>query len=485
MGFLHRIFGGKIFGQDIDKVFAYATPRVAKIQDANLGILRLLLMLLIFLYIVIFQIWYQGKHFQVHGVTGTYRLQLQEPTVGHCNPMVIGCQSNFTSMGLLPYCLQNTDVKGDVPKVRRDCAYFDATELFTTLESGHLLPTKMSTFKQVPGCHPSAENDWACQRKYDFEAPEGKPLVSGKKAPPKSDVFMADIEHFTLLIDHAYHRDGGGMAQDDYQMQGYFKDCKSPKAGKRDCTRRPVVCVHSECQSWMVTPDEAEAVPPQTLLLNQLWSEPGSEQISAPRAFMRGSLLNTAGPGMPPNPKKPLKLRSPLNDFRIVSIKSGDVLSVRNLLDLAGIASLDEVRFKETYRSEGMTLVVHIHYSNLGHWRLWGPKDPPEYTIDVSLRPTFGFQYRTVSQRASAEGQERVLYNFNGICIRVEQTGELAMFDITQLLMILTTSLGLLAVSNTLTDFLALSVLPKKEDYALEKYRWSKDYHEDPADGGS
>lgn len=470
MGWLRSILGEKLFGQDVDKVFAYSTPRVAKIQDANLGILRMTLMMLIFLYIVIFQILYEGKHFQVHGVTGTYRLQLQEPTMGHCNPMVIGCQSNFSSIGSLPYCLQNADAKGDLPKVRRECAYFDATELFTTLESGHLLPTKMSTYKQVPGCSPSAENNWACTRKYDFEATEGKPLVPGKKAVPANDVFMADIEHFTLLIDHAYHRDGGGMAQDDFQMQGYFKDCKSPESGKRDCTVKPIVCVHSDCKSWMVTPDDG--VHQNTLLLNQL----DAEVDSAPPAFKRGSLLNTAGA----NERKAFRLnRGPLHDYRMVSIKSGDVLSVKSLLDLAGIQSLDDERYKGTYRSQGLTLVVHVHYSNLGHWRLFSPKDPPDYTIEVSLRPTFEFQYRTVSQRASPEGHERILYNFNGMSIQVEQTGELAMFDITQLLLILTTSLGLLAVSNTMTDFLAFSVLPKKEEYALEKYRWSKDFHPD------
>jgi hypothetical protein len=273
MGWIHKVFGEKFLGQDTDKVFAYSTPRVTKIQDANLGLLRMVLMLLIFLYIVIFQIWYQGKHFQVHGVTGTYRMQLQEPTVGHCNPMVIGCNSNFTTLGNLPYCTQNTNVKGDAPKIRHDCAYFDASELWTTLESGHLLPTKMSTYKQVPGCSPSAENNWACRRKFDFQGSEGKALVDGKKAVPASDVFMADIEHFTLLIDHSYHRDGGGMAQDDFEMQGYFKDCKSHETGKRDCTLKPIVCVHSHCKDFMVTPGDADAEASSALLLNQMGAE--------------------------------------------------------------------------------------------------------------------------------------------------------------------------------------------------------------------
>lgn len=467
MGWIHRLLGETIFGTDTDKFFAYATPRVSKIQDANLGLLKMLLMFLIFVYIVIFQILYQGKHFQVHGLTGTYRLQLQEPTVGHCNPMVYGCENNFSSISNLPYCLQNTNPSGGTPKVRRDCAYFDANEMFTTLESGHLLPTKMAMYKQSPACSPSAENNWACKRKYDFEAIDGKSLVPGKKAPPEKDLFIADIEHFTLLIDHAYHRDGGGMAQDDFQMQGYFKDCKSPEAGKRDCTNRPIICVHDGCKSFMVTPENTEVVPKETMLLNQL----------APPAFMRSSLMHHNSVSMNANKKR----RGVLHDYRVVSIKSGDVMSVRNLLDLAGISSLDDTRFEETYRSLGMTLVVHIHYSNLGHWRLLTPKDPPEYTIDVSLRPTFEFQYRTVDQRASPEGRERTVYNFNGICIKVEQTGELAMFDLTQLILILTTSLGLMAVSNTMTDFLALSVLPKKEQYSLEKYKWSKDFHPDPS----
>lgn len=473
MGFLHRIFGEKLFGTDIDRLFAYATPRVAKIQDANLGFLRLFLMLLIFLYIVIFQILYQGKHFQVHGVTGTYRLQLQEPTKKYCNPMVVGCESNYQSIPSLPYCLQNAGAKGDLPKVRQDCAYFDAPDLFTEINGGHLIPTKMAMYKQVSGCTPSEENQWSCKRKYTFAAGEGK---SGQKATAEQNLFVADVEHFTLLIDHAYHRDGGGSTHDDFMMQGYFKDCKSATSGKRDCTRRPIVCVHDQCKDYMVTPDDAEAVPKDAMLLNQLGVE------LAPPDFMTGSLLHTSGAMRigAHKKKKPSGLsKTHEGDFRVVSIKMGDVLSIKNLLDLAGINSLDESRFKGTYRSQGMTLVVHIHYSNLAHWRLWAAKDPPEYDIEVSLRPTYEFQYRTANpQLPVAEGHDRTLYNFNGICIRVEQTGELAAFDFTQLLLILTTSLGLLAISNTLTDFLALSVLPKKEQYALEKYHWSKDFHD-------
>lgn len=391
----------------------------------------------------------------------------------YCNPMVVGCESNYTSATELPYCSQNANAKAEI---RRDCAYFDAPELLIGLSSGHFLPTKLSMFKQTPSCKPSAKNKWSCPRKYAFD---GKSLAAGKKAPPEKDVFVADIEHFTLLIDHAYHRDGGGMSNDDFMMQGYFKDCRGIKKGERECVRRPIVCVHDKCQDYMVTPDEAEPVPEEAMLLTQTSPRTLKHLNSshlAPPAFMRGSLLHSSG-AMKIGGGKPKHSPNALHDFEVVSIQHGDVLSVNNLIDLAGIESLDEPRFKGTYRTMGMTLMVHIHYSNLAHWHLYAPPNPPTYEIDVSVRPTYEFQYRTISPGlASPDGNDRTLYNFNGISIQVEQTGELAIFDVTTLIVILTTSLGLLAVAGTLTDFLAFSVLPEKEEYAKEKYKYSKDF---------
>jgi hypothetical protein len=60
--------------------------------------------------------------------------------------------------------------------------------------------------------------------------------------------------------------------------------------------------------------------------------------------------------------------------------------------------------------------------------------------------------------------------NEHGIRIFVLQTGSLAMFSLAQLLIAVTSSLTLLAVSGTLVDTLAIYVLPEKSFYSGFKY---------------
>jgi len=58
-----------------------------------------------------------------------------------------------------------------------------------------------------------------------------------------------------------------------------------------------------------------------------------------------------------------------------------------------------------------------------------------------------------------------VTNNIHGMKINVLQTGELGTFDITTLVIQLTTSLALLKLTTTIVDLLAVRVLPHKEQY--------------------
>ena len=56
------------------------------------------------------------------------------------------------------------------------------------------------------------------------------------------------------------------------------------------------------------------------------------------------------------------------------------------------------------------------------------------------------------------------------------QTGSLAVFDFQALLLVLTTSLALLAIATTIVDNLAVNVLPLKKLYAASKYDETEDF---------
>lgn len=62
-----------------------------------------------------------------------------------------------------------------------------------------------------------------------------------------------------------------------------------------------------------------------------------------------------------------------------------------------------------------------------------------------------------------------MVLNRHGIQIVVKQTGNIGRFLFAQLLTVLVTSLGLLAVSSTLVNFTAFSVLPLR--YVYRQYR--------------
>lgn len=63
----------------------------------------------------------------------------------------------------------------------------------------------------------------------------------------------------------------------------------------------------------------------------------------------------------------------------------------------------------------------------------------------------------------------RTVYDRHGIQIVVQQSGNIGRFNFAQMLTVLVTSLGLLAVSSTMVNFTAFSLLPMR--YIYRQYR--------------
>lgn len=164
-------------------------------------------------------------------------------------------------------------------------------------------------------------------------------------------------------------------------------------------------------------------------------------------------------------------------EMPVAAARYGDVMKVSHLLRMAGMDLDDRRSGKSSLRSRGGVVVVHVHYTNRDHWMLWPNADvPPRYTIEVSSRPSYNFRRRELEDHDQIHGQTKRAYlDYYGIRVIVEQTGDLAVFDPLTLLLVLAASLSLLAVATSLTDFLALSVLPQKAKYAEVKYDVSED----------
>merc|ERR1719261_2252258 len=81
------------------------------------------------------------------------------------------------------------------------------------------------------------------------------------------------------------------------------------------------------------------------------------------------------------------------------------------------------------------------------------------------------FMLRTVQYSGpDVPANGRILSEYHGIRILVEQSGNIAVWDNIQLLLILTTTLALMAVANCITDSVALYCMPQSDEYWAIKY---------------
>lgn len=489
-----------LFGVDVDRIFAYHTPKVVSILDRSLGIVKMTLMFMIFMYVFIFSMWYKGQHFAMSEVEGLARQQWQEPTLDWCSPSKVDCDANFSTVTKLPYCNNYLGYSGREAVVGR-CEYYDARELPITLPNGILIPTYIQTFKQHKLCHRGADS---CERKFEFVDEYGKPQVAGinDESVPMQSSFVADVEDFTLTIDHSFRSTDGKVSYDDFLMQGRWTMCEREEKNKaaqdwvleaaeppkkHECHTFPMKCVHAHCSDMKYSEEAAW----HELLMG---SAGEGNTTAASAAFLQGlpdahrrkvrarkSASKLAASGTDDTDGGPSQLEKAAaaankGGPQVVSMKKGDVLTLKTLLAMAGESLrddwVDEDEGPQTLRSRGAALVLQIHYDNAEPWTLFRPRDPPWYTVSATTRPVSEFKHSYISDE---DESGRTLTWAYGIYVVIKQTGTIRTFNMVNLLMTLTSAMALLAMANLLTDFLAINVMPRKEAYRDLMYTVSED----------
>jgi len=116
-------------------------------------------------------------------------------------------------------------------------------------------------------------------------------------------------------------------------------------------------------------------------------------------------------------------------------------------------------------------VVIQIKYENAGHWRIF-TTEAPSYTISTMLRPVTEYKHLYTANKS---GDEREIAKAYGILIVLQQGGHIVTFSAIHALMVLTAALGLLAVSNVLTDAIAIHIMPNSAVYGALKYQDSED----------
>jgi hypothetical protein len=453
----------------LDAILTYPTPKIVRIHDPKLALLRYALLALIFTFIVVFHIMYRGSHLNVAPVNGVVRLQLRDPSENSCDPFYQNCTIGFKSMSSLPYCKQNnfTGV------YQKPCEYYDSVELRQVADEGILIPTRAMRFLQHKKCRPSFLNNFKCRSLFEFVGKDHGLEKQGGIPAPVRDVFVADIERYDVLLDHSAHSAGAtsaGVQSYDFQMVGKYLECPNKNDEKEACDVKPVLCVHSECPAGAMTPEDA----------SPSLSQAGSVRDDAFRRQPSYQALEAAE-GENPDLQNEFELADAwLRKEFVVSTTKGDVFKLGNLVKTAGVSLDGNVSHgsEQTYRNDGFALVLRIEYTNIQPWiglqvTPWSPSGPKmHYTYRVMTHATGDVTFRKVQYNHNPADSlvTRTVEEYRGIRIVVQQIGSIKVWDTMQLMFLVTTTLALLAVANCILDSVALRCMARSSEYESLKF---------------
>ena len=419
---------GTLFGYDTDVLLSYRTPKIVRVLDAKLGCLKYSFTLAILLYVVVYKLICQLGYVKFETPQGTVRFSLFQPTADGCDPFKnASCYDNFTALTRLPYCIQSpSSAHRDFPP--KNCTYWDAVQDQVVGQSAITLTTRVTEYAQERACHTIHGNQTSCHKLWKNVAP-----VEG------STYFIADVDRFTLLIDHSVGTPTLNLSATSRQMAGSLHVRSINAVTDTLCSTDPTA---------ITTDSESSGSGGSSSTSSS--SSSSSDAAAATRA--------TKAPCVIP-PRHP-------------DGESLDIYEVGTLLQAAGV-DLDSGSFGDGHsqRYEGAILLLYIRYANTYSWSGVAEHIRYEYESAQLVDATF----KSVDAVYTAFPNARQVRNRHGVRIFVVQTGRLGVFDGTQLLLQLTTSLTLLALANTVVDYLMIYGMPLRNLYKKYKYEVTED----------
>ncbi|CAE8630133.1 unnamed protein product [Polarella glacialis] len=496
----------------------YPMPKVVHIHSWRLGLLRYCVLLSIFLFVFVNQILYKGNHLRTDSLTGMSHISFHSPTVGNCDSFLGTCDTDFNSLDRLDYCKQSSRVGTG----QKTCVYRDPTELgaVSGQQDSVLLPTNIRTYVQKRRCFPDASNGFYCPDGiFEYLSPDEEVQASGQAAQPWSDLFVADVERYRILLDHSAISDRGIDAE-SFELYGSWKNC-SHKGFLSRCTLEPILCIgvkgcanHKERQEESLELLKLAAPLSSKKAISKVLNETAYKVMDATKArerpgqvrpkrhslasrslgfqFLEETIPSIDDPDAFTHLSEQDEaeyVRDAMENNLAVSVQRGDIFPVSLLLKMAGV-NLDAMpggqNTSEGYRATGFSLVLRVHYSNNKPW-VGMDVLPWTHSGDTSLHYTVQALKRsgeTLSRRVVQENHKdfvsgrllgtRVVEEDRGISIVVQQFGDIKVWDLTHMLVILTTSLTMLVVANSVMDMIALNCMENSREYKDLKYQSSE-----------
>lgn len=306
-----------------------------------------------------------------------------EKTRGHyCNPLSKKreCNTNFKEPKDLDYCKTTKNLDNDSKKL--ECEYLDEFDLLTSefpaaddFKGTFLLPTHIQRFTHKMLCPRKAQY---CDKRYEITN--------------FSESFVADVERFTLLIDHSFLIADNTKEYNHESIVGFMKFCPPVKLyGIEEALRN---FDHPSC-GRMVIPSYGDN-PPRYDELVQFWDD----SYKWPEDF-----------------QKRVKDLNP-----IFSIKSGDIFRIGPLIELL---RLDMDGNDHDLRKKGFVLLVDLNYRNVKTNTL--PNNlPPIY--EMSFRVMNRSEFKSMSTENTGAGT-RTITDTHGIYFATHQASDIRAFS--------------------------------------------------------
>jgi len=486
---------------DLDQMFQYCTPKYVYIRDAKLGITKYFLMMLIFVYVILYEILYTCNHLVPATAQGFGTITLQHP-MHNCDEFDAGCLAKFINIKHLEYCKQNADArklkeavvsdseedgkankakgtgseedgkankaehkaedKGDgkktldkEPKVgddiatHLDCQYLDSRRLswMSDTPSEIFVPTHYQSITETknPDCYDpfTPDADGTGKEKYVCKTPW---IVKEKR-----DIFVADIESFSLHIEHSFNCPALGEFGISQDFQGLLAACKTnhPKDIKAECKRMKV----PSSPGAIAAEDAAGLSSPEEVGVSTLrGTASGKDEISL------HDLLRVT----------PVAQRNDMKVILDTELGKDFGHPGKSLRDVGGVLLLDV-----NYANDG------IGRSGIPGLQSISPVDTTIKPITYSYRPYFvptNMNKKSQLTQASDTATTRTVDIWYGITIKMQFNGQLVAFSWSKVLKALTTGLVLLTMATTITTALASYILPLKEKYKLLMFQMSEDF---------
>mmetsp|Transcript_72820 Transcript_72820/g.167162 ORF Transcript_72820/g.167162 Transcript_72820/m.167162 type:complete len:362 (+) Transcript_72820:384-1469(+) len=338
------------------------------------------------------------------------------------------------------------------PQQRR-CEIADQHEVVPggMLGSTMFIPTRVDRRVDERSCEPSAENGWSCTKAWT--------------TLKHDNVFLASIEDFTLMIAHSYSR--RHVSGNSLSAAGFYYECQDKNRNvspTRGCEERghklKRIKIHcykkGKCHQW--TPEDETLVFPDGEPENWEANPSIGNETTSSAVFVNGNRYEVA-----------LDSRGQIPE--VFAIPEGDVFSLRKVLQLAGL-ELDKEWNKdsESLRVAGTSLQIQVSYSNMHHIYSSFGRDNVGYVYGMIGLPMDEMKQEIYAPLQPSGNKRRYLENQHGLYVDVHVGGTFGIFSVVYLLVMLTTSLALLAMATKITDMLAVFALREKESYYKCKF---------------